>query len=184
VDEDLAKDMVQKTGKLLQFKSHEWFTKHWVEIALLARALIPPQAYLTQVLLLVVSECSNCPLGSCQLKCESSKPPGRFRIVRAWIEVRPIPRANLSKAIEALLNRPSAACLDERGRLVMMTDKNDKSVTQFCFTDNCEEESTHRYTATQLLGVINRDEKYAVPEMRRQLMASRTLLPFILHPLP
>jgi hypothetical protein len=124
VDEDSVKDLVQKVEKQLQFKSHEWFAKHRVEIALLARALIPPQAYLSQVLLLVVSECSNCPLGSCQLKCESSKPLGGFRIVRAEIEVRAkCPRANISEAIEELLARPSAASLSERGRLVMMTDK-------------------------------------------------------------
>jgi hypothetical protein len=204
------KDLQQKFGKVQQFKSHEWFAKHRVEIALLARSLIPPQAFLSQVLLLVVSECSACPLGSCKLKCESSKPPGGFRIVSAAIQVRPIPRANISEAIEELLKRAAlkGAALSARGRLVVMTDKvllssycltvllsycltvllsyclliisfydkNDKSVAQFCFTDSYEAHTVPRqYTATQLLGVINRDEKYAVPEMRRQLMVSRTL---------
>jgi hypothetical protein len=151
-----------------------WFLKHRVEIALLARALIPPEAHLTQVLYLVVNDCIDCHRGTCTCVESSGQPPGGFHIFSASIFVRPVAHAGISEGVERTISEGFNFC--EKGRMVAMCEaKNNALFVQWCYTDSYQEET---YTATQLMRVINRDEKYAVPEMYRCLtpLVSLTLI--------
>ncbi|KAJ1402934.1 hypothetical protein B484DRAFT_229687 [Ochromonadaceae sp. CCMP2298] len=109
-------DLEQKSGSVVQM-SHKWFAQHKVEIALLARALIPPHAHLSQVLCLVLSDCSDCHLDSCT--CQS-RAPGGFRIVSAMIEVRPGITRELA-TVEEFIRRAAlnGMVLSPMGRLVV-----------------------------------------------------------------
>ncbi|KAJ1432042.1 hypothetical protein B484DRAFT_448020 [Ochromonadaceae sp. CCMP2298] len=158
-----SKYLVQKDSTTVQRKSQKWFNKERISIALLARALIPSGEYLSQVLYLEVNDCLDCHRGTC--RCErSTPPPGGFHICAASIKLRqPEGEDPLSVGIEALIKQGWG--FSEKGRLVAVGNaKNNALLVQWCFTDSCEES---KYTATQLLRVINRDAKYACPEMNR-----------------
>jgi hypothetical protein len=171
-----GKDVVKKSSRVM-VKSQKWFIKHRVQFALLARALIPPEAYFSQVLILEVNECIDCHRGTCTCVESSGLPLGGFHICAASIEVRPIQDKGLSDAIENVIK--NGFNFNARGRMVALIDNSQNfSVisTQWCYTDSLRD----AYTATQLLQVINRDEKYAVPDFNRQCMVILTLILLIL----
>jgi hypothetical protein len=174
------KDLTQNSSQVV-FKSQtswKWFSKHRMEIALLARALIPPEEYLSQVLTLEVNDCIDCIRRTCTCVESSGQPPGGFHICGAWIDVRPLSDPQLSLIVESVIS--AGFNFSEKGRMVALCDlKSNTLFVQYCYTDSYQEET---YTATQLIRVINRDEKYAVPEMYRRLrpLVSLTLIPLIL----
>jgi hypothetical protein len=170
-----SKDLVQKDCSLVQRKSQKRFFKERITIALLARILIPPQEHLSQVLIVEVNNCVDCHVGTC-LCAESSEPPhGGFHICAAEIRLRkPGGKDDISLGIEAVIKQGWG--FSAKGRLVAMSEAKANTLDfQYCFTDSNED--SRDYTATQLLRVINRDEKYAVSEMHR------VLYPLVINPI-
>jgi hypothetical protein len=142
--------------------------------------LIPSEEYLSQVLYLEVNDCLDCHRGTCHCE-QSTPPPGGFHICAIHIDLRqPGGEDPFSCGIEAVIKQGWGS--SEKGRLVALVDlKTNALYAQWCFTDSCEES---KYTATQLLRVINREEKYVCPEMNRLFRPLVLASPLSSSPLP